>query len=46
MDKKTVMKNYTFLIIMLAAMVLGCIAGWFSPASAMLSSPSARCLST
>ena len=31
MDKKTVMKNYMFLIIMLAAMVLGCIAGWLFP---------------
>ncbi|NCB64340.1 MAG: cation:dicarboxylase symporter family transporter, partial [Clostridia bacterium] len=32
LDKKSVAKNYTFLAIMLGAMVLGCIVGWFAPA--------------
>ena len=31
MEKKSVLKNYTFLGIMLGAMVLGCIVGWFAP---------------
>lgn len=31
LDKKSVVKNYTFLAIMLGAMVLGCIVGWVSP---------------
>ncbi len=31
MDKKSVMKNYAFLIILLGAMVLGCVAGWLAP---------------
>ncbi|MBR5572852.1 MAG: dicarboxylate/amino acid:cation symporter [Oscillospiraceae bacterium] len=31
MEKKSVLKNYRFLIIMLAAMVLGAIVGWFAP---------------
>ena len=31
MEKKSVLKNYTFLGIMLFAMVLGCIVGWFAP---------------
>ena len=30
-DKKSVAKNYKFLAIMIAAMVLGCIAGWLWP---------------
>ncbi|MBP3698173.1 MAG: cation:dicarboxylase symporter family transporter, partial [Oscillospiraceae bacterium] len=32
MEKKSVLKNYRFLIIMLGAMVLGCLVGWFFPA--------------
>lgn len=31
MEKKSVMKNYTFLAIMLGAMVLGCVFGWIAP---------------
>ncbi len=31
LDKKSVAKNYTFLAIMLGAMVLGCIVGWIAP---------------
>ena len=31
MDKKSVMKNYRFLIIMLAAMIAGAIVGWIFP---------------
>ena len=31
MEKKSVLKNYTFLAIMLGAMVLGCVVGWFAP---------------
>ena len=31
MDKKSVMKNYRFLAILLGAMVAGCIVGWLSP---------------
>ena len=31
MEKKSVLKNYRFLAIMLGAMVLGCIVGWFAP---------------
>ncbi|EOS67681.1 dicarboxylate/amino acid:cation symporter [Oscillibacter sp. 1-3] len=31
MDKKAVAKNYRFLAIMLGAMVLGCVVGWFAP---------------
>ena len=31
MEKKSVLKNYTFLGIMLGAMILGCIVGWFAP---------------
>ena len=31
LDKKSVAKNYTFLAIMLGAMVLGCIVGWVAP---------------
>jgi len=31
MDKKSVMKNYAFLAILLGAMVLGCIVGWLAP---------------
>ena len=32
-NKKTIAKNYRFLGIMLAAMVLGCIVGWLWPAA-------------
>ena len=31
MDKKSVMKNYAFLAILLGAMVLGCVVGAFAP---------------
>ena len=31
MEKKSVLKNYRFLAIMLGAMILGCIVGWFFP---------------
>ena len=34
MDKKSVVKNYAFLGVLLVAMVLGCIAGWLFPAFA------------
>jgi len=33
LNKKSVVKNYTFLAIMLAAMILGCIVGWIFPAA-------------
>ena len=39
MNKKSVAQNYTFLAIMLGAMILGALFGWPS-------SRSARCLST
>jgi len=29
--KESILKNYTFLGIMLAAMILGCLAGWLAP---------------
>ena len=32
-DRRTVAKNYRFMAIMLAAMVLGCIVGWIWPAA-------------
>lgn len=31
MEKKSVARNYRFLAIMLGAMALGCVAGWFFP---------------
>ena len=31
MEKRSVMKNYRFLAIMLGAMIAGCIVGWVSP---------------
>ena len=31
MEKKSILKNYRFLAIMLGAMILGCIVGWFAP---------------
>jgi len=39
MDKKSVMKNYAFLIILLGAMVLGCIVGWLAPEFATVIKP-------
>ena len=33
LNKKSITKNYAFLAVMLAAMVLGCIAGWIFPAA-------------
>ena len=39
MDKKAVAKNYKLFIIMLAAMVLGCIAGWLAPGFAAAIKP-------
>ena len=33
LNKKSITKNYAFLAVMLAAMVLGCIAGWLFPAA-------------
>ena len=31
LDKKSILKNYAFLFIMLGAMVLGCLVGWMWP---------------
>ena len=42
MEKKSVAKNYYFLSILLAAMVLGCILGWFAPDIAVLIAPLGR----
>lgn len=39
MEKNQVMKNYRFLAIMLGAMILGCIAGWFAPEFGMAIKP-------
>ena len=39
MDKKSVMKNYAFLAILLGAMVLGCIVGWLAPGFAAVIKP-------
>ena len=39
MDKKSVMKNYAFLAILLGAMVLGCIVGWLAPGVAAVIKP-------
>ena len=36
LDKKSIAKNYTFMAIMLAAMVLGSIAGWFFPGATVI----------
>ena len=33
LNKKSIAKNYAFLGVMLAAMILGCIAGWIFPAA-------------
>lgn len=39
MDRKSVIKNYRFLVIMIAAMVLGCVMGWFFPAASGVLKP-------
>ncbi len=39
MEKKSVMKNYRFLAIMLGAMIAGCILGWFAPEVGMKIKP-------
>ncbi len=39
MEKKSIAKNYYFLSILLAAMVLGCILGWIAPDIALLIAP-------
>ena len=39
MEKSSVMKNYRFLAIMLGAMILGCIVGWFAPSFGMAIKP-------
>ena len=31
MEKRSVLKNYRFLAIMLGSMVAGCLFGWFFP---------------
>lgn len=36
MDKKSIVKNYKFLIIMIVAMILGCIVGWLWPNASVL----------
>ena len=48
MNKKSVAQNYTFLGIMLAAMILGALFGWLWPecGSGGHQAGSARCLST
>ena len=39
MDKKSVMKNYAFLAILLGAMVVGCLVGWLFPKFAIAIKP-------
>ena len=39
MEKNQVMKNYRFLAIMLGAMILGCVFGWFFPEFGMKIKP-------
>ena len=39
MDKKSVMKNYAFLAILLGAMILGCVVGAFAPKFAVAIKP-------
>ena len=39
MEKKTVFKNYRMLLIMLAAMIAGCLVGWFWPDAAGVLKP-------
>ena len=36
LNKKSIAKNYAFLGVMLAAMILGCIVGWFWPRASVL----------
>lgn len=36
LNKKSIAKNYAFLGVMLAAMILGCIVGWFWPKASVL----------
>lgn len=36
LNKKSIAKNYAFLGVMLAAMILGCIVGWFWPKATVL----------
>ncbi len=36
LNKKSIAKNYAFLGVMLAAMILGCIVGWFWPEASVL----------
>lgn len=36
LNKKSIAKNYAFLGVMLAAMILGCIVGWFWPNASVL----------
>ena len=31
MEKRSILKNYRFLAIMLGSMVAGCLVGWFNP---------------
>ena len=39
MEKRSIMKNYRFLAIMLGAMVAGCLVGWFFPETGMKLKP-------
>ena len=39
MEKRSVMKNYRFLAIMLGAMIAGCLVGWFKPEFGMKLKP-------
>lgn len=39
MDNKSILKNYKFLIILLGAMVLGAVFGWFAPSAATTIKP-------
>ena len=39
MEKKAIVKNYRFLVIMLLAMVAGCVMGWLAPAASAVIKP-------
>ena len=39
MEKKAIVKNYRFLVIMLPAMVAGCVMGWLAPAASAVIKP-------
>ena len=39
MEKRSILKNYRFLAIMLGAMIAGCIVGWFAPELGMKLKP-------